>query len=173
MALGSTRDRTSDGGGIYIGTVTRVDGAVCYVECPRYAPGFELGPAPYPSEYAPPADNTPETGSAGSHGHGAPTATTTVQNAAGHDHGNGSLATGGALWADTAGQAHTHNVTGQTGTAGGHGHDATTTVSTVPAAGSHSHSLPAPSPPLAKGDRVAVAFLENSDEDVVVLVRLA
>lgn len=56
MALGTTTDRTAGGGGIYLGTVTRVTGATCYVECPRYAAGFELGPAPYPADGVTPGD---------------------------------------------------------------------------------------------------------------------
>lgn len=51
MALG-TPDRTAGGGRLYIGTVTRVTGSSCYVEVPRYAKGFELGPCRYPAELA-------------------------------------------------------------------------------------------------------------------------
>lgn len=72
MALGSTRDRTADGGGIYIGTVTRVTGSTCYVEVPRYAKGFELGPCRYPAELA--GANT-LAGSAGGAYDGAPSHT--------------------------------------------------------------------------------------------------
>lgn len=55
MALG-TPDRTAGGGGIYLGTITRVTGAMCYIESVRYAPGFELGPAPYPATGVAPGD---------------------------------------------------------------------------------------------------------------------
>lgn len=53
MAFIRDRDRrTEQNAGVYLGTVTRVTGATCYVELPRLAKGFEYGPAPYPSEYA-------------------------------------------------------------------------------------------------------------------------
>lgn len=39
--------------GVYLATVTRVTGTVCYLEVPRLAKGFEYGPAGYPSEYGP------------------------------------------------------------------------------------------------------------------------
>lgn len=102
MGLG-TPDRSAGGGAIYVGKVTRVTGATCYVEVPRLAEGFELGPCRYPAELAG-ADTL--AGSAGGAYDGAP--------------------------------SHTH-----------------------------------PLPPLAPGDAVAVAMLENSHDDAVVLVRLA
>lgn len=67
MALG-TPDRTAGGGGTYLATVTRVTGSTCFVEVPRVAPGFEFGPAHYPSEYAP----AEETQDAGMHSHTTP-----------------------------------------------------------------------------------------------------
>lgn len=38
--------------GVYIGTVTRVVGAYAHVTIKRLVPGYEYGPAGYPSEYA-------------------------------------------------------------------------------------------------------------------------
>lgn len=96
--------------GVYVGNVTRVAGATCYVELPRLAKGFEYGPAPYPSEYAAGEQTTQD----GNHSHSAP---------------------GGATSSN----------------------------------GDHRHGPRA----LAKGDRVAVAFLEGGRDDVVVLARLA
>lgn len=111
MAFIRDRDRRPDqNGGTYLGKITKVTGATCYVEIPRLAKGFEYGPAPYPSEYL----ATEETKPAGGHSHSSPDG----------------------------------------GTGGG---------------GDHVHRYR----PLAKGDRVAVAFLEGGRDDVVVLVRLA
>lgn len=36
-----TPDRSTGNAGVYLGTVTRVDGPTAYVEVPRLAPGFE------------------------------------------------------------------------------------------------------------------------------------
>lgn len=47
-----TRATASSGGGLWLGTVTRLDAAGAYVEVPRLAAGYEYGPARYPAEDA-------------------------------------------------------------------------------------------------------------------------
>lgn len=49
-------------GELYEGTVTRVDGPVCYVEVPGVAKGSVYGPARYPAQLA-------ATGAGGADGH--------------------------------------------------------------------------------------------------------
>lgn len=161
MAFGSRPDEAPGNAGIYVGTVTAVDDAVAYVEVPRLAPGFEY-PARFPAELV--AGPPPATGSAGTHGHDAPTVTLDTEEG-GHTHGAGTLATGAA----SAGTAHTHAVNGATGSDGAHGHDAS--VTDVAEAGAHTHPLP--TTPLSVGDDVAVAFLEGGRDELVILVRLA
>lgn len=149
MALG-TPDRTAGGGRVYIGTVTRVTGTTCFVEVPRYAKGFELGPCRYPAELAPTAGDPNNTGNAGTHGH-----TITIDQAGDHSH----------TYTDTNGAS---SASGPTSSAGGHSH-----TGSAAEAGDHSHTVPRATPPLAPGDSVVVAFLEGGDDDAVVLVRLA
>lgn len=50
MSIGGI-ERSTSNPGIYLGTITHVEGATAYVEVPRLAPGFEY-PARYPAEYA-------------------------------------------------------------------------------------------------------------------------
>ena len=50
MSIGGI-ERNTTNPGIYLGSITHVDGTTAYVEVPRLAPGFEY-PARYPAEYA-------------------------------------------------------------------------------------------------------------------------
>lgn len=199
MALG-TPDRTAGGGHVYIGKITRVTGTTCYVEVPHVAPGFEFGPAGYPSEYHAPEETLP----AGAHDHeeavvpvalstdGAHGHTSSTGTAGDHQHpatGDHAHTADGTLTAaaDPPTVTHTHDVTGSTSTAGSHQHaTAGNHAHAITTDGDHSHTATADAHthgtdgehvhrhrPLTAGDRVAVAFLENSHDDLVVLVRLA
>lgn len=69
-------DKSIGNAGIYVGKVTKVDGATAYVEVPRLAPGFEY-PARYPA--------TPRNVAAvGGHTHSTPSGGS--GSAGGHDH---------------------------------------------------------------------------------------
>lgn len=139
-----TPDRDTGNAGIYLGTITRVDGATAYVEVPRLAPGYEY-PARFPAELK--AGGAPGTTSAAAgHSHGV-----TVNAAGGHSHGY----TDDGVGASTDG-------------AGSHAHAATAATG-----GGHTHTLPPAAPALAKDDAVAVAFLEGGRDELVVLIRLA
>lgn len=142
MSIGRTA-RAAGNAGVYIGTVTRVTGAECYVEVPRLAAGFEYGPARYPANLNA-TGPAAATSSAGDHGHGS---------AGDHAHS----------YTDNTGVGSTG---GATSTAGGHAHGSagehTHTLEGL-AAGNR----------LEPGDEVAVAFLEGGRDELVVLVRLA
>lgn len=184
MPLNPSRG-ASGAAGVHIGTVTRVDGATCYVELPRIARGFEYGPARYPDTYAP----DQATATAGGHGHDAPTVDSSA--AAAHSHGAPTVDSSAVLAHDhfqngqstEVASGHTHVILGQASTLDG-AHDHTMTVGAVPEAGGHDHAMTvgavpeagghdhALGRPLAAGDTVAVAFLEDSRDELVVLVRL-